>query len=119
MHKTNRTLVFAVAGYDRTRQQAVFDSLVCALRAGVDPFKTFPPLYPLLLRAIYKGYGSVVYLLADLEQLAAADVFVGTCSSNIGRLVMVLRDGLGKEKDSSISLDLPWYPKRERGLALD
>lgn len=57
--------------------------------------------------------------MADLKQLAAADVFVGTCSSNLGRLVMVLRDGLGKEKDSAISLDLPWYPKKERSLVVD
>lgn len=71
------------------------------------------------LRGVCKGYGSFVYLLADLEQLAAADVLVGTCSSNLGRLVMVLRDGLGKDKKSSISLDLPWYPKRQRSLALD
>ncbi|CAM9235847.1 unnamed protein product, partial [Laminaria digitata] len=70
-------------------------------------------------RSNKQGYGSFVYLLADLEQLAAADVFVGTCSSNLGRLVMVLRDGLGKDKKSSISLDLPWYPKRQRSLALD
>ena len=64
-------------------------------------------------------YGSVVYLLADLEQLAAADVFVGTCSSNIGRLVFLLRDGLGKDQSSDISLDREWHPTRLRSLALD
>ena len=73
----------------------------------------------MLLRVIYKVYGSAVYLLADLEQLAVADVFVGTCSSNIGRLVMLLRDGLGKDQSSGISLDVPWYPTRQRNLALD
>lgn len=94
-------------------------SFVCAVRDRVHPFNTFPSRCSFLLHAVYKGYGSAVYLLADLEQLAAADVFVGTCSSNIGRLVMVLRDGLGKEKDSAISLDIGWNPKRERHLGLD
>lgn len=67
---------------------------------------------------VWKGYGSFVHLLADFEQLAAADVFVGTCSSNVGRLVMLLRDGLGKDESSGISLDLPWGPNRHRRLAL-
>ncbi|CAN0577758.1 unnamed protein product, partial [Laminaria digitata] len=66
-----------------------------------------------------KGYPSFVYLLADLEQLVAADVFVSSCSSNIGRLVMLLRDGLGKEKDSAINMDVPWSPDRQRRLVLD
>lgn len=57
--------------------------------------------------------------MADLEQLAAADVFVGTCSSNIGRLVMLLRDNLGKDQDSGISLDKPWLPNRARSLEQD
>ena len=60
-----------------------------------------------------------VYLIADLEQLAAADLFVGTCSSNLGRLVMVLRDGLGKDRESAISLDIPWAPNRRRSLVQD
>ena len=68
---------------------------------------------------ICKDYASFVYLMADLEQLAAADVFVGTCSSNIGRLVMLRRDNLGKEKNTSISLDGAWNPMRQRSLALD
>eukprot|EP00904_Undaria_pinnatifida_P002353 jgi/Undpi1/12118/HiC_scaffold_5.g01794.m1 len=67
----------------------------------------------------HQSYGSLVYLMADLEQLAAADVFVGTCSSNIGRLVMLLRDNLGKDQDSGISLDKPWLPNRARSLEQD
>lgn len=73
----------------------------------------------MLMCAIRKEYASFVYLLADLEQLAAADVFVGTCSSNVGRLVMLLRDGLGKQINSGISLDEQWNPSRRRRLALD
>eukprot|EP00904_Undaria_pinnatifida_P006339 jgi/Undpi1/2835/HiC_scaffold_14.g06212.m1 len=67
-----------------------------------------------------QGYGPFVYMMADLEQMAEADVFVGTFSSNVGRLVAVLRDGLGKERSSAISMDTEhWWPGRHRGLALD
>lgn len=58
-------------------------------------------------------------MMADLDQMAAADVFVGTCTSNLGRLAMVLRDGLGKHNGTTISLDVPWFPKRGRNLVLD
>lgn len=38
--------------------------------------------------------------------LASADVFVGTFTSNVSRLVALLREGInGKPRDSSISLD--------------
>ncbi|CAM9447993.1 unnamed protein product, partial [Laminaria digitata] len=67
-----------------------------------------------------QGYGSFVYILADLEQLAAAELFVGTFSSNVGRLVMLLREGRGKPRSSSISLDVgSWHPGRHRGLLTD
>ncbi|CAM9316215.1 unnamed protein product [Laminaria digitata] len=61
-----------------------------------------------------QGYGAFVYMFADIEQLAAADVFVGTFTSNVGRLVVMLREGLGKQRNSSISLDTPWRPARSR-----
>lgn len=65
--------------------------------------------------AITKGYGSFVYSFTDLHQLARADVFVGTFSSNFGRLVMVLREGLQKERTSGMSLDFKdWYPVRKQ-----
>ncbi|CAM9350478.1 unnamed protein product, partial [Laminaria digitata] len=58
-----------------------------------------------------QGYGSFVYILADLEQLAAAELFVGTFTSNVGRFVVLLREGLGKPRYSSISMDASsWYP---------
>ncbi|CAM9367715.1 unnamed protein product, partial [Laminaria digitata] len=67
-----------------------------------------------------QGYGSFVYILADLEQLAAAELFVGTFSSNVGRFVMLLRESLGKPRNSSISLDAKsWYPGRQRSLLMD
>lgn len=61
----------------------------------------------------HKVYASFVYLMADFEQLAAADVFVGTFSSNVGRLVMLLREGAGKARSSCISLDYAWKPNRQ------
>ncbi|CAM9799642.1 unnamed protein product, partial [Laminaria digitata] len=65
-------------------------------------------------------YGSFVYILADLEKLAAAELFVGTFSSNVGRFVVVLREGLGKPRNSSISLDQKsWYPGRQRSLLMN
>ena len=56
------------------------------------------------------GYADFVYILSDIEQLVEADLFVGTMSSNIGRLVAVLRDGMGKSRKSSVSLDSGWGP---------
>lgn len=52
-------------------------------------------------------YDSVVDLLGDVEMMRRARVFVGTFSSNLGRLVHVLRTG--DERDS-ISLDDRWAP---------
>ena len=54
-------------------------------------------------------YWSFVYIIADIEMLVEADIFVGTFSSNIGRLVAILRDGIGKSTDSSISMDARWH----------
>ena len=71
------------------------------------------------MRVIPKEYPSFVYLIADLEQLTAAEVFVGTLTSNLGRLVVLLREGVGKPRDSTLSLDKEWYPNRKRGLELD
>ena len=55
-------------------------------------------------------YWSFVYIIADIEKLVESDIFVGTFSSNIGRLVAILRDGIGKSTDSSISMDTAWFP---------
>ncbi|CAN0094322.1 unnamed protein product, partial [Laminaria digitata] len=69
---------------------------------------------------VRQGYGSFVYFLADLEQLAAAELFVGTFSSNVGRFVVLLREGLGKPRNSTISLDRKsWYPGRQRSLQMN
>lgn len=67
--------------------------------------------------SISNGYGSFVYLFTDLHQLARADVFVGTFTSNVGRMVMVLREGFQKERTSAISLDKKyWFSGRKQRL---
>lgn len=61
-----------------------------------------------------QSYSSLAYVIADLHQLAAADLFVGTFSSNVGRLVFLFRDALGKPRDSSVSVDNPgWWAGRQ------
>lgn len=52
-----------------------------------------------------QGYESFVYMFSDLQQLTLSEVFVGTFSSNVGRLVAVLRDSIHKDRSSAISLD--------------
>ena len=60
-------------------------------------------------------YGGFAYTFADLHQCTRADVFVGTFSSNMGRLLVLLRESIGlKPRSSSISLDVPWWPGRRR-----
>lgn len=59
-------------------------------------------------RRFMKGkYGRVVELLFEVEVLANASVFVGTFSSNLARLVHVLRK---EGEESSVSLDDRWAP---------
>lgn len=60
-----------------------------------------------------QGYAELVYMFADLQQLTAAEVFVGTFTSNVGRLVYLRREASGsKLRESSISLDDEWHPGR-------
>ncbi|CAN0020748.1 unnamed protein product, partial [Scytosiphon promiscuus] len=62
-------------------------------------------------------YDRYVLLHTELAIMAAADVFVGTFSSNIGRLVYLIREGHGFARNSTISVDDPdWYMgRRSRG----
>lgn len=60
--------------------------------------------------SIKQKYSSFMYLMADLEKLSDSSVFIGTYSSNIGRLVAIIREGNGKDRKSSISLDIKeWF----------
>ncbi|CAM9512138.1 unnamed protein product [Ectocarpus fasciculatus] len=54
----------------------------------------------------FEGYQGFVMVFADLKMLAAGSVFVGTYSSNVSRLVALLREGIhGHARGSCISLD--------------
>ncbi|CBJ33653.1 Alpha-(1,6)-fucosyltransferase, family GT23 [Ectocarpus siliculosus] len=64
-------------------------------------------------------YADFVYTLADLQQLTAADLFVGTFSSNMGRLLVLLRESIGlKDRASAVSIDGPWRAGRRRRRAM-
>lgn len=64
-------------------------------------------------RRLPQTYGGFVYTLADLRQCAKADVFVGTFSSNMGRLLVLLRESIGlKPRHSAISVDRSWTAGR-------
>ncbi|CAM9656415.1 unnamed protein product [Scytosiphon promiscuus] len=57
-----------------------------------------------------EAYEGFVMVFADLKMLSAARVFVGTYSSNVGRLVALLREGVdGYVRESCISLDKTTY----------
>ena len=54
-----------------------------------------------------RNYMKTITLLAELEIIRRADYFVGTFSSNVGRLAHILREG---DARTSISLDDRWAP---------
>ncbi|CAB1104168.1 GT23 [Ectocarpus sp. CCAP 1310/34] len=70
-------------------------------------------------RTDQETYADFVYTFADLQQLTAADLFVGTFSSNIGRLLVLLRESIGlKDRASAVSIDGPWRAGRRRRRAM-
>ncbi|CAM9674084.1 unnamed protein product [Ectocarpus fasciculatus] len=55
-------------------------------------------------------YEAMVLLKAELDMLAGATVFAGTYSSNMGRLLALMRRSLNKPDKSSLSTDRPsWF----------
>lgn len=62
-----------------------------------------------ITRSKWQGYSSFVNLVADMNKLAHSEVFVGSFSSNLGRLVAVFREGNGKPRDSSMSVDIKMW----------
>eukprot|EP00903_Cladosiphon_okamuranus_P007627 g7396.t1 len=55
-------------------------------------------------------YEAMVLLRAELLMLAGAEVFSGTFSSNIGRIVALMRDTLNKPRGSALSNDTEeWF----------
>ncbi|CAM9141048.1 unnamed protein product, partial [Ascophyllum nodosum] len=58
-------------------------------------------------------YGSYVVLFAELEMLSQANVFVGTFTSNVARLIMLMREAKGMPRSSTLSVDRPnWFAAR-------
>lgn len=55
----------------------------------------------------YEGY---VILLAEMEMLARGEVFVGTLSSNIGRMALLMREARGRSRTTTLSLDGSYTP---------
>ena len=59
----------------------------------------------------WQDYSSFVTLMYDWEKLTSSELFVGTFSSNFGRLVAIFREAEGKPRSSSISVDIKkWFP---------
>lgn len=57
----------------------------------------------------------MVLLRAELEMLAGAAVFSGTFSSNVGRMVALMRKTLDMPDASALSVDFPtWFAGRQR-----
>lgn len=74
-----------------------------------------PEILRTATRTDKETYAGFVYTFADLQQCTRADVFVGTFSSNMGRLLVLLRESIGlKPRSSALSLDGPWWPGRRR-----
>lgn len=56
-------------------------------------------------------YSSFVCFFAELQMLAESDVFVGSFSSNVSRLLALRRESLGRPRGSTLSVDIPaWHP---------
>ncbi|CAM9810846.1 unnamed protein product, partial [Ascophyllum nodosum] len=52
-------------------------------------------------------YDFFVVWFAELEMLANADIFVGTFSSNVSRMLMVMRESNRLSRNTTISIDRP------------
>ena len=62
---------------------------------------------------LYKTYEMYVVFFTELKMLSQANVFIGTYSSNVGRMIVLLRESRGMPRSSSLSLDHPdWFPNR-------
>ena len=54
-----------------------------------------------------------VVFFTELKMLSQANVFVGTYSSNVARMIALLRESRDMPRSSILSLDIPdWYPNR-------
>lgn len=80
---------------------------------------TLTPLPPVAPIIIYQQtYDAVVDLLAELQVLAEADIFVGTYSSNIARYTVLVREANNFAQNTTGSVDKEfWFPGRSLLLA--
>ena len=63
-----------------------------------------------LTNILYQDYASYVVLFTELRMMAEGNVFVGTFSSNVARLMVLLREVKGWPRSSTLSVDEPaWY----------
>eukprot|EP00903_Cladosiphon_okamuranus_P007624 g7393.t1 len=79
------------------------------------------PVRPMVMGKFDEGatdrntYEAMVLLRLELQMLAGAEVFSGTFSSNLGRIVCLMRHTLNKPKESALSADEPaWFPGRHK-----
>lgn len=86
---------------------AYFNSSKATNMRTHEELKQTPPSAHFCRRQTYELY---VVLHAELDMMSHADVFVGTFSSNIGRLVYLMREVNGLPRNSSVSVDVPeWF----------
>ena len=70
-------------------------------------------LFRALTNPLYQDYASYVVFFAELTMMAEGNVFVGTFSSNVARMLVLLREAKGLPRSSTVSVDNPtWYPGR-------
>lgn len=69
-----------------------------------------------LLLCPLQTYEAGICLVTELHVLAGAEVFSGTFSSNVGRLVVLQYEVLKMPRGSALSSDMPdWDPGRHLG----
>ena len=77
------------------------------------------PSRPTLTATYLQTYEATVLLRLELQMLAGADVFSGTFSSNLGRIVALMRHTLHKPEQSTLSVDgRRWFPARKRRMRM-
>lgn len=72
----------------------------------------------LCLPSFFQVFEDFIPLLLDLQHLSRAELFVGTYSSNWGRLLHIMREANNKSRETTISVDgKNWEPVRRQLVA--
>ena len=70
-------------------------------------------LFRALNNPYYQNYASYVVFFTELTMMAEGNIFVGTFSSNVARMIVIWREAKGLPRGSTLSVDNPvWYPGR-------